>query len=393
MRRRVIFFFLTIFLLLIGTTLVVLYGRGYRISFEKDKKIISGTGLLVATSNPDGAQIFVNGKLTSATNNTLNLLPEDYAVEITKEGYLPWKKNLKVQNELVTKTDALLFPTAPKLVSITSTGISSPLLDPTKTRLAYKIASLTPQKNGIYILEMGERPILTLQSTATKIVDETKNSFSKAAVSFSPNGKNLIATLSGEARTTYLLSLERENQNPQEVSQLELSQLKEQWQKEKEEKEVSRLASLRPELAKMVTSSFQNLNWSPDETKILYQASQSATLPLFINPPLAGANSQPEERKIEKSKVYIYDIKEDKNFSIEGSLSSLSWFPDSRHLILTDNGKIEILEYDGTNKTTVYAGPFEENFVAPWPDSSKLVILTNLANPTVAPNLYTVSLK
>lgn len=393
MQKRIIFFFLTIFFLLIGTTLVVLYGRGYQISFEKDKTIIAGTGLLVATSNPDGAQIFINGKLTSATNTTLNLLPEDYAVEIIKEGYLPWKKNLKIQKELVTKTEALLFPSAPKLVSITSTGVTSPILDPTKTRLAYKITHLTPQKNGIYLLEMGERPILTLQSTATKIVDETKNLFSKAEMSFSPNGKNLIATISGETKTTYLLSLERENQNPQEIDPFSLAQLMEQWQKEKEEKETSRLNSLKSELARMVSSSFEHLNWSPDETKILYQASQSATLPLFINPPLIGASSQPEERKIKKGKVYLYDIKEDKNFLIDAPLSALSWFPDNRHLILTHEGKIEILEYDGTNKTTVYAGPFAENFVAPWPDSSKLVILTNLANPNVAPNLYTVSLK
>lgn len=393
MTKRVALFFITILLLLVGTTTVVLYGRGYRIGFEKDK-LISGTGLLVATSSPDGAQIFINGRLNSATNDTLNLLPGDYNVAITKEGFLPWKKNLTIQKEIVTKTDALLFPVAPVLTSITSTGVASPSVDPTRTRIAYKITNLTPQKNGIYILEIGSRPILTLQSSATKVVDDSQNLFSKAQISFSPNGKNIIATISAQQQNiTYLVSLDNQSQKAQEISQPALEQLQEQWQKEKEEKETSRLNSLKPELAKIIFSSFKILAWSNDETKILYEASSSAALPLFINPPLIGANSQPEERKIERGKVYVYDIKEDKNFEIKAPTPSLIWFPDSRHLIIADVSKIEILEYDGTNKTTVYAGPFEDNFVAPWPDGSKLVILTNLANPNVTPNLYTVSLK
>lgn len=393
MRKRVFFFFLTIFLLLSGTTLVILYGRGYRLNFQKDRTIISGTGLLVATSTPDGAQIFLNDKLVSATNNTLNLLPGDYEVRIIKTGYLPWAKKLKIQKEVVVKTDALLFPVAPKFESLTSMSISTPILDPTKMLIAYKITALTPEKNGIYLLDMGGRPILTLQSGATKIANDTQVPFSKAELSFSPNAKFIIATLSGEfLKPTYLLSTDNQNQNPQEIDKTQLDQLKKEWQKEKDEKETSRLNTLKPALSKSISSSFKILSWSPDETKILYEASQSAILPLFINPPLVGANTQAEERQIQQEKIYVYDTKEDKNFSIKDSFSSLTWL-DSRHLILTYDGKIEILEYDGTNKTTIYAGPFLENFVAPWPDSSKLVILTNLTNPAAPPNLYTISLK
>lgn len=390
MQRRIFFFFLTILILVIATTLVVFYGRGYRLSFEQDKTKILGTGLLVATSNPDGAQVFINEKLTSATNDTINLTPGNYTVRIVKEGYFPWEKNLKLQKEVVTKTDALLFPIAPKLESLTSTGVSSPILDPTKTRITYKIeGSNSAQKNGIYLLDMGGRPILTLQSSATKVVDDTKDLFSKADLSFSPNGKNLIATTSAK---TYLLALDGQKQDPQDVSTT-LAELQSQWRKETAEKEAERRANLKSELANILSSSFTHISWSADETKILYQASQSATLPETIKPPIIGANSQPEERELRKGRVYVYDTKEDKNFPINTPIETLQWFPNSRHLLVTSEGEIASIEYDGTNKTTLYAGPFIGNTVFPWPNGSKLVILTNLGNPNIPPNLYTISLR
>jgi hypothetical protein len=67
--------------------------------------------------------------------------------------------------------------------------------------------------------------------------------------------------------------------------------------------------------------------------------------------------------------------------------------PDSKHLVYVHEGKIDMMEYDTANQTTIYAGPFVDGFVFPWPDATKLVILTNLGNPMITPNLYTISLK
>ena len=71
----------------------------------------------------------------------------------------------------------------------------------------------------------------------------------------------------------------------------------------------------------------------------------------------------------------------------------IMWYPDSKHLVYVHDGKIDMMEYDAGNQTTVYAGPFVDDYVFPWPDATKLVILTNLGNPTIAPNLYTLGLK
>ena len=119
-------------------------------------------------------------------------------------------------------------------------------------------------------------------------------------------------------------------------------------------------------------------------------------MPLIISPRIIGANSTQEERQINKGNIYVYDLREDKNFKILDSMPeelSLTWFPDSKHLIFVNDRKISIMDYDGLNKTTVYAGPFVDNYVFPWPDGSKILMLTDLGNPAISPNLYTIGLK
>lgn len=398
MRKQFIIPLLIFIFLIAGTLLVVTYGRGYRLDFGQGKPEISGTGLLVATSSPNGASVFINGHLTTATDSTLNLSPGEYTVRITKEGYFPWEKKLKIQKEVVSKAEALLFPINPKLEGITASGVKNPTLDPSASRIAYTVASESARKNGVYILDMTARPILTLQSAATQIADDTLDLLSEAMLLWSPDGQELIATISAQvgSATTYLLKTNSFNQNPQDISAT-LSVVQATWEKDKLEKEKARTSTLKPALQKLIFENFNILAWSPDETKILYEASQSAELELIIKPPLIGADSTPQDRSLNKGSVYVYDMKEDKNFKILNSKPesklSLQWFPDSKHLIYVESKKIDILEYDGANRTTLYAGPFADNYVFPWPNGSKLVILTNLGNENIPPNLYTIGLK
>jgi len=383
---------------------VILYGKGYRFGLDKGKPDFFGTGLLVVTSNPDGAEVFIDNHLTTATNNTINLSPGNYSVRIFKDGYFPWEKKIKISKEVVSKAEALLFPTAPKLESITESGVGNPVIDPSYTKLAYTLASQSARKNGIYVLDMSTKPLITLQSGSLQVADDTVDAFSSSKIGWAPDGKNLIATTSASTKTqtTYLLDTNTFNQNPKDITET-LATIQNTWQSEKQEKQAVILETLKPTLSNIVNKNFTILAWSPDETKILYQASQSATLPFIINPPLIGADTTPEERTIEKDAIYVYDIKEDKNFKILDNLPSsniqtssqfpLMWFPDGIHLISVHDKKIEIMEYDGGNKTTIYAGPFLDTYVFPWPNGSKIVILTNLNNDSIPPNLYTISLR
>ena len=75
--------------------LIIRLAQGYKPDLSTGT--LRPTGLLVATSDPDAAQLFVDGKLKSATNTTLSLAPDKYEVEIKKDGFFPWKKTLTLK--------------------------------------------------------------------------------------------------------------------------------------------------------------------------------------------------------------------------------------------------------------------------------------------------------
>ncbi len=396
-KRKQLFISLGIILfLVIGTILVILYGKGYRFSPDRG---IAGTGLLVTTSIPNGASVYIDGHLTTATDNTINLAPGWYTIKIAKDGYFPWEKKIHVQAEIVAKAEALLFPTAPKLESITSSGAQNPLIDPSHTRIAYIVASQSARKNGIYVLAMNANPLLAFQGAATQIADDTVDIFTNSTYKWSPDSQEILATIPSEtSETTYLLKTNTFNQAPVDVTAT-LQATQNAWEKDQLEKEKARLATIKKPVRSMLTKNFTIFAWSPDNLKILYQASESATLPIIIKPRLVGTNNTPEERNIQKDKLYVYDILEDRNYQIdlpqpeEQKNTSFNWLPDSKHLVWVHNKKIDIMEYDGTNITTVYAGPFDPQYVFPWATGTKIVILTNLENALSSPNLYTIELR
>ncbi|MEK9175837.1 MAG: PEGA domain-containing protein [Patescibacteria group bacterium] len=382
--------------LVFATILVVLYGKGYRFGFGEGKVELNGTGILVTKSIPDGASVFVDGKLKTATDNTINLAPGQYQVKIEKEGYFPWEKKIKVQTEAVSRAEALLIPTAPKLESITDVGAASPVIDPTLTKIAFVVASQSAIRNGVYVFDMKSSPLLTLQSASTQIVDDTTDLFSQSKISWSPDGKDLIATISASNgfETTYLLDTDRANNPPNDVTDT-LSTVNTSWTRIKDAKERAVLNSLPSRVRTVVRQNFKVISYSPDQNKILYEASRSGTLPVIIKPRLIGVNSTPEVRTIEIGRIYVYDVKEDRNYQMDQAnfQGAFSWFTDSKHLIFVRNKELHMIEYDSLNDTTVYAGPFIENYVFPWPDSTRIVLLTNLGNSKILPNLYTISLK
>ncbi len=419
--------------LILGTILTVFYARGYRFVFGGGEPKLSKTGILNVTSVPQGAQVSLDNHPTTATDNSINLAPNKYTVRISKDGYNDWQKDVDIRQEEVTNIDARLFPKAPTLQSISTFGVEQALVDPTGTKLAFKIASQSAKKNdGIYIFDMTQRPlpILQGQSSSNQLADDSIDRFSKASLSFSPDGKQLLASISAvteaanpedplaepilqpELSTYYLLKTDGFNDVPQDTTAI-IDTVFETWKAQRAAKEKARLKSLKPKIAEFSKKNFNILSWSPDEKKILYQASSSAQMPVFINPRRIGNNWRYERRDLKKGAIYVYNITEDLNTRIVDSIDAIctdeesscigenstlgknpfSWFPDSEHLIYVRDRKINLVEIDGSNMTTVYAGPFVDPYVFPWPDESKIVILTNLGNPTVSPTLYTIGLK
>ncbi|HLD01243.1 MAG TPA: PEGA domain-containing protein, partial [Patescibacteria group bacterium] len=391
MRKHLLTSFVILLFLIAGTILVVLYGRGYRINLQDGKPDVSKTGILAAKSQPDGAQVYIDGDLTAATNENINLTPGEYTVRIVKDGYFSWEKHIAITEEVVTYADAYLFPTAPKLESITSTGIKNPILDPTKTKLAYTIASQSAQKNGIYVYDMAANPVIAFQGAARQIADDTVALMSESVLSWSANGAFVIASVSselGEGQQTFQLEANSFNENPQDISETLSIFVAEETQRKLEE-DRSRRSGLRRELRSLLQNHFRIISWSPDSTKILYQATTSATLPLVIKPRIPGIHTLTEERILNKDAVYVYNISEDANYKLLDGLPEncnlikgdcvlpLLWFPTSKHLLHVHDRRIDIVESDGGNRTTLYAGPFVDTYVFPWPNGSRFVILAN----------------
>ena len=87
--KRVVFFLLVLILIPLISYFGIRFARGERFNLETKK--LTSTGLLVTTSVPDGASVYLDGKLKTATDDTINLVPGQYQVEIKKDGFHPWK--------------------------------------------------------------------------------------------------------------------------------------------------------------------------------------------------------------------------------------------------------------------------------------------------------------
>lgn len=425
--RQITASLIVISFLVIGTVFAVIYGRGYRLLLKGNVPQISKTGILNITSIPTNAQVYVDGHLATATNSSINLSPKKYTIRVSKDGYNDWQKDFEVKAEEVSGSEALLFPKSPTLQSISTFGVEQALIDPSGTKLAFKIASQSARKNGIYVFDMTARslPILQGQSNANQIVDDTVDKFSEATISWSPDSKQLLASISAQTEivpddesanlpqstvataerqstglsTYYLLDSGRLNDIPQDITTT-ISEIDETWKSQLVGRDKARIKSLKSKVAKFANDNFKILAWSPDDKNILYQASVSAQMPVFLTPRRIGNNQLYERRDLKKGAIYVYDTTEDLNTRIIDTIDENSalqnlftWFPDSEHLVLVEDKKIKIVEKDGSNMTTVYGGPFIDKYVFAWPDGSKIVILTNLGNPSVSPTLYTVGLK
>jgi hypothetical protein len=431
-KKRALFLAFLVVIVLLGAIAIIKVAQGYRP--DLDNLDFRPTGLLVATSEPDGAQLFVDGELISATNTTVNLNPGQYEVEIKKDGYFAWKKTLPIEKELVMKAEAHLFPTFPDLSSLTFTGAANPVISPDGLKVTFAVTNASGKKNGLWILDLGDRPLGFSREPRQIVASAARGrDFGNAAYVWSPDSKQLLVNLKNrpgpagrQIEENFLLDTGQLNPDTSliDVSQ-QLTLIYNTWQEEISLREKDQAKKLPEKLLAALEGKTKNLMFSPDETKILYTATASATLPDQIIPPLPAANPMPETRQLESGGVYTYDLKEDRNFYIidqpeseietkeeeaakETSVSEpivfedflelssplprqLSWFPTSRHLFYTQEGKITILEYDNTNWVDVYTGQFENSFAFPFPSGNRILVLTSLGSDQ-PPNLYAISL-
>lgn len=381
-KLRVFVFLSTLIIVGVVGLFVSYYARGYRFNF----KTLSFTpnGILVVKSEPDGASIYINGELKGASNTTLSLSPGTYDVEVKKDGFLPWSKRLNIEKEVVTQTSISLFKALPSLAPVTFNGASNPTISEDNSKIAYGT------RDGLWVIDIVNLP-LGFGRDPRKITDGdflTDNS----TYQFSPDARQILLTTS---KGTFLLDSTSFTPQAQRVNVASsVNEVKATWQKEKNAKVEALVANFPPQIADLFLNKTSNLIFSPDENMILYTASGSASLPENIVKQLPGSSTQKQERDVKIGQTYVYDIKEDRNFLIIGSETLIlpHWLPSSRHLLLSEENKITIMDYDGTNRQTVYAGTYNFPFAFPFSNTSKLLMLTSLGSET-STNLYSLTIK
>jgi hypothetical protein len=406
-----------IIFVVVGTFLAIKLAKGYRPSLTS--RALKETGLLSVTSYPKGASVFINDKLTTATDDTLNLPPGEYQVKIAKDGYIPWEKMLQLEAELVTQTNTRLFPSVPDLSPLTFSGALKPLPSPDGQKIIFGVnQATTPDKNGLYLLDLVTSP-LSFRSQPRQIVRNNQDhDFTQAQLSWSPDSNQIVASFNlGKKNESNILLNAGSFNDASSLKDVtaQLPVMLKDWNDSLDKKDHQLFETLPDEMQKIATSSATALFWAPNEKRLMYTATASAQIPDNLIPPLPARSTQQEARQLEPNSVYVYDLEEDKNFFITSttlpetptsllqnlanrylplSLQPLQWYPDSNHLIIIESDKLIIAEYDGTNRQVVYAGPFSEQFAFSWPNGSRLVILASLNGGSNAPpNLYSINLK
>ncbi len=177
---RYIAFSISVALYFILLPIVLLYSLGYHIDYNKLK--IYKMGILSLRSAPSGASIYINGKLrTDITPARIEeLKPGTYSVEIKREGFYPWQKELAIMPNMVTREEnVILFPKLQDMQEVGNYETINFVITDNKSQIYHMT------KSGLYrsnIDGTNSRKLSSYSDWPEKISDKK----------FSPDGKKFL---------------------------------------------------------------------------------------------------------------------------------------------------------------------------------------------------------
>ncbi len=435
-------------ILIFGTIVAIKFAQGYRPNFTKLG--VEGTGLLSTTSYPKSAQVYINDRLTTTTDDTLNLVPGQYQIKIVKTGFSTWTKTIPIAEQLVTLTDARLFPSIPSLIPFTFYQVTNPLVSPDGNKIVYVLTgSPFSQDNGLYVLSLGNN---LLGNQITQIDDQSRQDYTKAELIWSPDNSQILAIFhdGNKIQSSHLLNARGSNQSRNIIdTTAKLPQILNQYQDQVIKINQSLLSRLPDFMVKIASQSATNVYFSPDHEKMLYTSTSNVSLPEnAIGKSLPNINSTKETRDLVTGKTYVFDTKEDTNYLISQAqydpetakpflvspaqvkptptptpspkakkpiappadpllaqitllkaqteprvTQNLSWYPTNRHLVISGKDGVAIIEYDGNNLTAITSAQLSNGFSVASPDGNRLIILSNLNQKPDVFNLFSLDLK
>ncbi len=112
-RTRFVYFIVFFLVFLAVAPFILLYSFGY--NWTKNFSLLKTGGVYVYSSET-GANLYVNDVLDNSTSVfqhgllVKDLHPNTYLIKITKDGYIDWRKNIKVEEEKVAEAYPFLIP-------------------------------------------------------------------------------------------------------------------------------------------------------------------------------------------------------------------------------------------------------------------------------------------
>lgn len=402
---------ITTLIILFVSTLLYLYTAGYRLRKDENKPVdIKVTGMISTKSLPEGASVYLDEKLVTATDDSIpGVIPGKHLLEIKKSGFTPWQKEIEIFPELVTDITAVLISETPRIEPLTNTGAKRPVIAASLSAIAY--LSLDDETPGVWVMPLNYNRISFFSSTPKVVLEDTMYvKFSESLdIKWSPDEKELLVQQA--ENKFYLVDLVSDSAKSILVS--DADETLAEWKKiviENREEliEKSKLAEadgLTEELKKIALD--PETSWAPDENKFLYKDETVNSQGLIeykvynMEKPLPVGETR--ENVVLTANPNDVPLK-------------LSWYADSFHLVMVDNpleegmgngvvtsetgvsnggenrSAIYLIRIDGTNKTEIYNNAIYSNEVFSSPGGDKIILLTSFKSEGVT-NLYTVSIR
>jgi len=386
-KKEILQLILTAISLVTLTTAIFLYAGGYRLKKDEDKStvVLKSTGLASVKSIPQGASVYINGVLATATNNTISgIEPGKHTIKVVKNGYAPWSKEIEIFPELATDITAVLISQSPRLEPLTNTGASKPTLSPTLTKLAF--SSSDAEAPGIWVVSLTEGTLNLFRSSPSVVLKDTSiTNYSKSKqLEWSPDEKYLLIQLENDRYQLFDVA----NKTVESViAQKQLDDLRTEWETTALTKKKAFIEKLDIPQELQDPAVSKDSIWAPDGKKFLYKMITGDTTDYRVY------NSEKPLPVGEKVDASVFTTK-----TVDAQ-PKITWYSDSFHLILTEGdidtnkqGTIYIIRIDGTNKTEIYNNTLYSDQVFSTPGGDKLVVLTSFKSSDQT-DLYTIGIR
>ncbi len=332
---------LTTFVILLLTAGIFLYTAGYRLAKDDETPIdIPQTGMVSAKSLPDGANVYLNGELKTATDGTIaGLIPGNYNIRIIKNGFVTWEKEIEIFPELVTDITAVLVSQSPRLEPLTNTGAREPTISPTLTKLAF--FSKDGSAPGVWVIPLTGDALSLFRSNPYVVLEDLPGRlFSQGkTIEWSPDEKELLVQTDDDQY--YTVSLD----NGTSTFITEPNELKNKWAETLVQRRIDFIQKLDiPEDLREIAISKDTM-WAPDNKKFMYTTESNENIEYRVynmeKPIPVGEQVDSIVMSINKETVQ----------------PSVSWYADSFHMVVTEmdqeneyRGKVSLIRIDGSNK-------------------------------------------